>query len=47
MDNEMTDELNAPEGELTRLADGSLPADREADLLARIRQSPELTAALA
>lgn len=47
MDKDMTDELNAPEGELTRLADGSLPADREADLLAQIRQSPELTAALA
>ena len=36
-----------PEGELTRLADGSLPADRQADLLAQIRQSPELTADLA
>lgn len=47
MDKDMTDELNAPEGELTRLADGSLPADREADLLAQIQQSPELTAALA
>lgn len=47
MDEEMTDEHKAPEGELTRLADGSLPADRQADLLAQIRQSPELTAALA
>jgi hypothetical protein len=47
MDNDMPNELNAPEGDLTRLADGTLPADREADLLAQIRQSPELTAALA
>jgi hypothetical protein len=43
----MTDERQHPEGELTRLADGSLPAEREADLLTQIRQSPELTAALA
>jgi anti-sigma factor RsiW len=43
----MTDELKPPEGELTRLADGSLPTDRHADLLAEIQQSPELTAALA
>jgi hypothetical protein len=47
MESNMTDERKHPEGELTRLADGSLPADREADLLAQIRQSPELTAALA
>ncbi len=47
MDEHMTDELKHPEGELTRLADGSLPADRQADLLAQIRQSPELTAAFA
>jgi hypothetical protein len=47
MDSKMTDERKHPEGELTRLADGSLPADRQADLLAQIRQSPELTAALA
>jgi anti-sigma factor RsiW len=43
----MTDERNHPEGELTRLADGSLPAARQADLLAQIERSPELTAALA
>ena len=43
----MTDELKHPEGELARLADGSLPADRQAGLLDEIRQSPELTAALA
>jgi hypothetical protein len=47
MDEDMTDERNHPEGELTRLADGSLPAERQADLLAQIRQSPELTAAFA
>lgn len=47
MEDDMTDELNAPEGELTRLADGTLPADRQADLLAQIQRSPELTAALA
>ena len=47
MDSKMTDERKHPEGELTRLADGSLPSDRRADLLAQIRQSPELTAALA
>ncbi|HTU97059.1 MAG TPA: hypothetical protein VMF14_14530 [Solirubrobacteraceae bacterium] len=43
----MTDEPQHPEGELTRLADGSLPTDQQADLLAEIRQSPELTADLA
>jgi hypothetical protein len=43
----MTDEPKPPEGELTRLADGSLPAARQADLLAQIERSPELTAALA
>jgi hypothetical protein len=43
----MTDERTHPEGELTRLADGSLPADQQAELLDQIRQSPELTAALA
>ena len=47
MEDDMTDEVKAPEGEVTRLADGSLPADRQADLLAQVRQSPELTAALA
>jgi hypothetical protein len=47
MDEPMTDDRTQPEGELTRLADGSLPADQQAALLAQIRQSPELTAALA
>lgn len=47
MEDDMTDELKAPEGELTRLADGTLPADQQADLLAQIQRSPELTASLA
>jgi hypothetical protein len=47
MDDDMTDELKAPESELTRLADGTLPADRQADLRAQVGQSEELTAALA
>jgi anti-sigma factor RsiW len=47
MEDDMTNELKAPEGELTRLADGTLPADRRADLLAQIERSPELTASLA
>jgi anti-sigma factor RsiW len=47
MEGNMTDERKQPDGELTRLADGSLPADRQADLLAQIERSPELTAALA
>jgi hypothetical protein len=47
MEDEMTDELKAPEGELTRLADGSLSAERQADLLARVQRSPDLTSALA
>lgn len=47
MDNDMTDEPSAPEGELTRLADGSLAPERRADLRAQIQQSPEMAAALA
>jgi hypothetical protein len=47
MEEPMTDDLKQPEGELARLADGSLPEDRRADVLAQIRQSPELTAAYA
>ncbi len=43
----MTDERNPGEAELTRLADGSLPQSRQAELRAQIRESPELTAALA
>lgn len=47
MDDEMTDERNPPEAELARLADGSLPGPREAELRAQVKASPELTAALA
>jgi hypothetical protein len=47
MDEPMTDDRNSQEAELTRLADGTLPADRQAELRARIAQSPELAAALA
>jgi anti-sigma factor RsiW len=43
----MTDERIPREAELARLADGSLPADRQAQLRAEIAGSPELTAALA
>ncbi len=35
------------DSELARLADGSLPADRQAQLRAKVRASPELAAALA
>ncbi len=43
----MTDQSQLPEAELAALADGSLPADRRAQLRARIDASPELAAALA
>src|SRR5450755_3148481 len=42
----MTDQSQLPEAELAALADGSLPADRRAQLRARIEASPELAAAL-
>jgi hypothetical protein len=42
----MTDESQLPEAELAALADGSLPAQRRAQLRARIDASPELAAAL-
>jgi hypothetical protein len=42
----MTDETQLPEAELAALADDSLPAERRAQLRARIDASPELTAAL-
>jgi hypothetical protein len=45
--NEMTDQPTPPEAELAKLADGSLPADREAELRAQVLQSPSLAAALA
>lgn len=44
---DMTDERNPPEAELARLADGSLPEPRQAELRAQVQASPELTAALA
>jgi hypothetical protein len=47
MDEEMTDERNPPEAELARLADGSLPESRQAELRAQVKGSPQLTAALA
>jgi anti-sigma factor RsiW len=43
----MTHEPTPPEAELAKLADGSLPADREAELRAQVVQSPSLAAALA
>jgi hypothetical protein len=43
----MTDQPTPPEAELARLADGSLPADREAQLRAQVQGSPPLADALA
>lgn len=43
----MTDERHPPEAELARLADGSLPEPRQAELRAQVQASPQLTAALA
>ncbi len=43
----MDDEPKFPEAELARLADGSLPASREAELRAQIGRSPELGRAFA
>jgi hypothetical protein len=45
-DGEMTDQPQLPEAELARLADGTLPAEREAELRARMQGSPELATAL-
>jgi anti-sigma factor RsiW len=42
----MTDQSQLPEAELAALADGSLPADRRAQLRAQIEASPELASAL-
>ena len=47
MDERMTDERKPSEDELAMLADGSLPAPRQAQLRAQVQASPELTAALA
>lgn len=43
----MTEKRMPPEAELTRLADGTLPGDREAELRAEVRDAPQLAAALA
>ncbi len=43
----MTNQPRFSEAELARLADGTLPADREAELSAAAERSPELAAALA
>jgi hypothetical protein len=47
MDDPMTNERRLQAAELTRLADGSLPDARQAELRAQIQQSPELAADLA
>lgn len=46
MNEQMTDEPQFPEAELARLADGSLCASRQAELLVEVKRSPELTRAL-
>jgi hypothetical protein len=43
----MTDQPTPPEAELARLADGSLPAGREAELRAQVNEAPQLADALA
>ena len=45
--NEMNDQPTPREAELARLADGTLPAGREAELRAEARDSPRLAEALA
>jgi hypothetical protein len=47
MNDDMTNELNPPEAELARLADGSLPEPRQAELRAQVQGSPEMATALA
>jgi hypothetical protein len=47
MEEKMTDDSKFPEAELARLADGSLPASREAELREELGRRPELTSALA
>lgn len=44
---DMNGQPHPSEAELARLADGSLPAERAAELYAQVRRSPELAAALA
>jgi hypothetical protein len=47
MDREMTDDVQPSAAELTRLADGTLPAARADELRAQAQRSPELAAELA
>jgi anti-sigma factor RsiW len=47
MDSEMNKDSQFPEAELARLADGSLPASRQAELRGELKRSPELARALA
>lgn len=47
MEDDMNDNSQFREAELARLADGSLPAPREADLRAEVQRSPQLAQELA
>ncbi len=47
MEDQMTNEPQFPEAELARLADGSLPEQRAAELRAEVAKSPQLQQALA
>jgi hypothetical protein len=47
MDENMSNEPQSPEAELARLADGSLPEARAAELSEQVGRSPELASALA
>jgi hypothetical protein len=47
MSDHMDDQTQSPEAELARLADGSLPESRQAELRSQVRESPELGRALA
>lgn len=47
MEDQMTNEPQFPEDELARLADGSLPEHRSAELRAQVTKSPQLQQALA
>ena len=47
MEDQMSNEPQSPEAELARLADGSLPETRAAELRAEVAKSPQLEQALA
>ena len=47
MEDQMSNEPQSPEAELARLADGSLPDTRAAELRAEVAKSPQLEQALA